>query len=629
MRFLLSLIFAASLFVGSLAYAEVTFTTNTLIAWDNTDFDGEAIFVVGCTLTVDRIHYFEALHLSDGAVLTHSPEFLEGCFINIAASLHVDASSAINVNERGYPAAEGPGAGASCNWNASGAGHGGEGGRSEFCLLVGMCYDDVSYPTLPGSGGGTRLNGDVLGGKGGGVMRIAAQEIIAAGPITANGGPSVEGGGGSGGTIFLSAPIMQFSRTVSALGGNALSGGGGGGGRILLLSESTGLQIDYDSLLACGGTTLGQHGGAGVVTVSFSDSDEEVMFVRNCGNVGAVTVLSGELPGIVVGNGARLFPPSELFLEETLLIEDLGGIVTVPLVPIRINARNISIQDFGFISADKCGFPANQGPGAGVSAVWEAGGAGHGGIGCCPDLGGSNYGNLFDPSSEFGSGGGSATRYTGNGGEGGGAIRLVARETFFHQGVISANAGIANARGGGSGGGITVYTPLLTGDGVIMAIGSYSTFAGGVGAGGRIAMGVCDFLLDSALVQVNPGDLNHLPGYGTIYWGDGDMNHNGTHDGCDFATGISTDGNQNGIPDELEVEGNATELTIEHDAQMQRTLLRWPLLPAYSHYQIWGSVLGGPPVLIATETLGIFDLGPWLQIANPDDVWSFQVVGVP
>jgi len=631
MRIFIKVIWSTMLVSSIAAFADVTFTTNTLIDCENTTYENAVITVIGCTLTVDCGHQFEALNLTSGAVLTHSPEQLQGCIINVSTSIYVDASSSINADERGYPAAEGPGAGASCNWNASGAGHGGDGGKSEFCQLVGTSYDEITYPTMPGSGGGTRLNGNVLGGKGGGVIRLAAAEsIILNGPISANGGASEEGGGGSGGTIFLTAPELQATRLLSVRGGNALSGGGGGGGRMLVLSRTVNFNVSMDSLFACGGTTLGQPGGAGVIGFVFEDYNTGgLMFVHNCGNVGAITPVSGELPyNLAISYGARVYTATELNLEWNLTVQDNGAIITAPLVPIRVSAREISIQPTGFISADKCGFPADQGPGAGIAAVWEGGGAGHGGIGCCPDLGGRDYGNRIDPSSEFGSGGGSATRFGGSGGEGGGAIRLVAREYFLNQGIISANAGIAGARGGGSGGGIAIYTPILSGDGLIMAIGSYSTFAGGVGAGGRIAMGVCDMDFDSALVEVNPGDLDYLAGYGTIYWGADDMNNNGIHDGCDFAQGTSTDGNQNGIPDELEVEGNATELTIEHDAVMHRTLLRWPLLAGYSHYQIWGGTLGAAPLLIATETLGIFDVTPWLMIANEGEAWSFYVVGL-
>lgn len=613
------------------AIAAVTISSNTLIDCENTTYDSDTVYVVACTLTVDCSHQFEALYLQSGAVLTHSPEQTFGCLINIFnGSLHVDATSSINVDDRGYPAASGPGAGTSANWTACGAGHGGFGGTSEFCQSPGIAYDNLTYPTMPGSGGGTRWNGNVLGGKGGGVVRIAAAfGIYCDGPVSANGGPSVEGGGGSGGSIFLSAPIMHLSRAVTAFGGSALSGGGGGGGRILLYADGMTFQADLDSVLVCGGIGA-QAGGAGVLGLILSATDAGSMIVRNCDNVGAITPISGDLAySIAAGLGARINVSPELNLDDSFVLEDNAGVVTTPLVPIRISARQIAINDLGFISADLSGHPHDSGPGAGVSAVWEGGGAGHGGIGCCPNMGGLDYGNRIEPSSEYGSGGGSATRFGGTGGEGGGAIRLVAREYFLNQGVISANAGVGGARGGGSGGGILISAPTVTGDGPITANGSISTFAGGVGAGGRIAIYTCDLQLDSTLIQVQPGDPGHLPGYGTIYYGTEDLNANGSPDGCDFADGTSTDGNQNSVPDELEVEGNATNLTIDYDGIMHRLMLRWPLLAGYANYQVWAQIGAEPEHLMATVHGGTYDATSLLMLTPDYSVWTFRVIGTP
>src|SRR5260370_36220120 len=50
-----------------------TFTSDTLIGINNTNFDGQDIAVTNCTLTVDGNHAFLSVNLLNGAVLTHSP----------------------------------------------------------------------------------------------------------------------------------------------------------------------------------------------------------------------------------------------------------------------------------------------------------------------------------------------------------------------------------------------------------------------------------------------------------------------------------------------------------------------------------------------------------------------------
>src|SRR5437867_3193338 len=50
----------------------VLFTNDTLIRFDNTNFDGQEIIVTNSTLTVDGAHTFTSVHLLGGGALTHS-----------------------------------------------------------------------------------------------------------------------------------------------------------------------------------------------------------------------------------------------------------------------------------------------------------------------------------------------------------------------------------------------------------------------------------------------------------------------------------------------------------------------------------------------------------------------------
>ncbi|HSH15744.1 MAG TPA: hypothetical protein VLD18_06910, partial [Verrucomicrobiae bacterium] len=94
------------------------------------------------------------------------------------------------------------------------------------------------------------------------------------------------------------------------------------------------------------------------------------------------------------------------------------------------------------------------------------------------------YGAYRDPN-EPGSGGGSDN---GAGGNGGGLVRITARNLEL-EGAILANGGHgATWAGGGSGGGIKLTLVGLSGGGAIQALGGAGTSIGGGGGGGRIVV---------------------------------------------------------------------------------------------------------------------------------------------
>src|SRR2546428_9543910 len=61
-----------ALLLATLIARAATFTSDTLIGINNTNFDGQDIAVTNCTLTVDGSHPFTSVNLLNGAVLTHS-----------------------------------------------------------------------------------------------------------------------------------------------------------------------------------------------------------------------------------------------------------------------------------------------------------------------------------------------------------------------------------------------------------------------------------------------------------------------------------------------------------------------------------------------------------------------------
>jgi hypothetical protein len=154
---------------------------------------------------------------------------------------------------------------------------------------------------------------------------------------------------------------------------------------------------------------------------------------------------------------------------------------------IIINAANVTVGAGGKISADGQGFVNRQGPGAGVT--WSDNGAGgsyggYGGDGLVAPHG-PTYGSLSSPTA-LGSGGA-----YGNGGSGGGAVKLFVSDTLTVNGTISADGNNYTGRdaGGGSGGSIWIIADTLAGTGAITVDGGNgSTSQGGGGAGGRIAL---------------------------------------------------------------------------------------------------------------------------------------------
>jgi hypothetical protein len=52
--------------------ADVTFTNDTLISFNNTNFDGVNITITNCTVTIDGAHFFASLQVLNGGRVTHS-----------------------------------------------------------------------------------------------------------------------------------------------------------------------------------------------------------------------------------------------------------------------------------------------------------------------------------------------------------------------------------------------------------------------------------------------------------------------------------------------------------------------------------------------------------------------------
>ena len=69
---LLNALPVSALLLCGLPAGAVTFTNDTAISFDNTNYDGEDVVVTNCTLTVDGPHSFASLQVLNGGNLTHS-----------------------------------------------------------------------------------------------------------------------------------------------------------------------------------------------------------------------------------------------------------------------------------------------------------------------------------------------------------------------------------------------------------------------------------------------------------------------------------------------------------------------------------------------------------------------------
>jgi hypothetical protein len=210
---------------------------------------------------------------------------------------------------------------------------------------------------------------------------------------------------------------------------------------------------------------------------------------------------AGRANDVTVGSGGYLETRSLTPLFLNALTVNSGGIVThatntglAKTDHLSISATgSITVDASGSINVENKGFQSGDGPGAGESftaSCTNIGGGGHGGGGATASTaGGGTYGSVTQPS-DLGSAGGDRCN-GGDGGYGGGALKIVTTATVTVNGTISSDGVISpssTAGGGGAGGSIWIQTGTLAGSGTVRARGGGSTGAGGAGGGGRIAL---------------------------------------------------------------------------------------------------------------------------------------------
>lgn len=262
-------------------------------------------------------------------------------------------------------------------YGASGAGHGGSGGRGNVksgTPFTGFAYDDIYEPDKFGSSGG---KGNGRGGNGGGVLLINVTNIIDIdGVVSANGedAPSAGSGGGSGGSIWMYCKTIKGYGKISVNGGrgsllSSSPGGGGAGGRIAIyFSENkTSSSFVYESR---GGSAMGcqigqehqckaEPGGPGTVFLYHMNQHHRTLLVNNGGQKPLIAAINDYTDLSQDGCRAWILPQSLIhpfaksqgdFHFEELQIYG-GAHLAVLTEPVH---RNSSLY-FGYMIGDRTG----------------------------------------------------------------------------------------------------------------------------------------------------------------------------------------------------------------------------------------------------------------------------------
>lgn len=291
--------------------AQVTIDQEVVIPATSADYEGDDVIIDGVTVTIDGNHSFNSLQLINGAVITHSVETASIPYLQIATTITIDASSSINVTAKGQiPSTE------VCN--SCGGSHGGYGGDLGYASSN-TPYGSYSEPMNLGTGG--REGGSGMSTRGGGSIKIEANELILAGKILANGEDSrvenTDSGTGSGGSIWLDVGTLRGDAggaariQVNGGGGEYYPFGMGSGGRIAIYYSSL---EDFD--LASQVTAIskpshyGYEGAAGTIYLKNKSTATEQLRVENWGFYGDLsrlddfgsTPLGGALPDLVIKN---------------------------------------------------------------------------------------------------------------------------------------------------------------------------------------------------------------------------------------------------------------------------------------------------------------------------------------
>ncbi len=207
------------------------------------------LIVDGVTTTLEGdLAYKNDVIIRNGGSLKVGPS---GVLKIRARNITIDGASNVNANDVGDETRGTGGTGSCCAYTSSGvcrcpnsgalsngAGYGSagsvSGSISQFCSWYGAtlsCSGSGQSRTYDRSDDLSISEGSAVGAvKGGGLLKLVAQQVSVGGQITSN----ATGSGASGGGIFIAADTITGSGAIQASGGS-----GGGQGRVKLLRGAT------------------------------------------------------------------------------------------------------------------------------------------------------------------------------------------------------------------------------------------------------------------------------------------------------------------------------------------------------------------------------------------------------
>jgi hypothetical protein len=270
--------------------------------------------------------------------------------LRVTGTLAVGYGSSIDVSGDGLLGCDESGCvtlpGGSAAGDAAGGSHGGLGwfgspnrgwDRSDLTQSA-PSYGSLRAPMLPGGGGGA--HGVFAGGRGGGVLRIDAEDAVVhlAGSLFAN-GRTGDAGGGAGGSIWINARELRGHGAIAALGASGADAnrdGGGSGGRISVLVDGP---ADAEGIAArCTASGAGR-GGAGTVYVETVAPGAEAsgigLLKLSQSEAGAATAL----PAVIEASVAQVRPDDRVIVAgeaahgdpsgSLLVVRSAGGVVAI------------------------------------------------------------------------------------------------------------------------------------------------------------------------------------------------------------------------------------------------------------------------------------------------------------
>jgi hypothetical protein len=224
----------------AVAAGDVISSSTTIAAGDAT-YDGHTVIVSGGTTTIDGPHTFARLIVLSGATVTQSASTssaVGALTLTTTGETYVTCGGSLDVSGKGYLGGNKPGNPLSAgrtlgnvagSTSLAGGSSGGRGARATSAPVFGDLFD----PRDAGGGGAGSLISQV-GGSGGGIVRLVADQIVVDGSVLADGESSSTAGGGAGGSIRLDAAQLSGGGVVRAVGGSisTSSAGCGGAGRV-------------------------------------------------------------------------------------------------------------------------------------------------------------------------------------------------------------------------------------------------------------------------------------------------------------------------------------------------------------------------------------------------------------